>query len=408
MQRILICALAACPALSAQQVHIVDASGNTGRFTQIQAAINAAASGDTIHIKKGVYTERLHVHDKALNILGIAPSPRDVVIAGTRWVNAFEIFQHPAGHRSRIGGFRITGTDHTRSIFIVDGAGDLIVDNIETSKPVFALRHQGQISLTQLRVLDGNMLFSAEHVARVFLHNCDFVSTKYSSGSILWSQPAVRFFGCHAELAHCRVVGPEGFPFANRSEPGGPGIEFSNSTGHISGRSTDTIIGGQGQTTGHLSAGGVGVRLYNSRVSWSGVTIRGGAGAPPGSASLGTNGSTFSVQSPAAPVVTIPQSYARDQVTKTTIHAAPGAMSLTLISLEWSPFQTSIGTYMASPATSLVRGVFAHDSSGRASFDLDLRGLPATFVSSPFVVQSFSLTNNALAVSTPRFGVVGH
>ena len=49
-----------------------------------------------------------------------------------------------------------------------------------------------------------------------------------------------------------------------------------------------------------------------------------------------------------------------------------------------------------------------HNNTGFASFQLDLRPLPATFVGAPYVVQSVALdTNNQLSLSGPRLGVIG-
>jgi len=63
----------------AQTTHIVDATGG-GDFTTIQAAVDAAASGDTVEVQNtGLYEEPITIENKTLTIAGANPSNRPIV-----------------------------------------------------------------------------------------------------------------------------------------------------------------------------------------------------------------------------------------------------------------------------------------------------------------------------------------
>ncbi len=49
---------------------ITAAKDGTGDFDNIQSAVNAAKSGDTIHVKQGVYTERVEITTPGITIIG--------------------------------------------------------------------------------------------------------------------------------------------------------------------------------------------------------------------------------------------------------------------------------------------------------------------------------------------------
>ncbi len=66
---------------AAQAVHVVDPSGS-GDFTGIQAAVNAAASGDTILIKSGHYYGRTVIDGKGLKVVAELGATDVEVIGG--------------------------------------------------------------------------------------------------------------------------------------------------------------------------------------------------------------------------------------------------------------------------------------------------------------------------------------
>ena len=60
--------------------HTVDAGGS-GDFTTIQAAVDAASSGDTIEVTAGTYAENVSISAKTLSISGSGVQPFAVAVA---------------------------------------------------------------------------------------------------------------------------------------------------------------------------------------------------------------------------------------------------------------------------------------------------------------------------------------
>lgn len=98
---------------AAQAVHVVDSSGG-GDFTGIQAAVNAAASGDTLLIKSGHYFGRTVIDGKGLKVVAELGVTDVEVIGGVtvRNLPADEVValvrlrlkgRHWAGHDAEVG-----------------------------------------------------------------------------------------------------------------------------------------------------------------------------------------------------------------------------------------------------------------------------------------------------------------
>lgn len=66
---------------------IVDSTAGEGRFTTIQAAINAATAGETVFIRPGTYTENITLKD-GVNLTAFTRDTNIVTISGTITMNA--------------------------------------------------------------------------------------------------------------------------------------------------------------------------------------------------------------------------------------------------------------------------------------------------------------------------------
>ncbi|MCR9246544.1 MAG: lytic polysaccharide monooxygenase auxiliary activity family 9 protein [bacterium] len=96
----LVTALAITSTTLAQQTLVVDAGGGTP-FQQIQPAISAAAAGDLIEVRPGVYQP--FVCSKAVRIFGSAGA----VVAETFTTTAITVDNIPAGSTCAIGGLEL-------------------------------------------------------------------------------------------------------------------------------------------------------------------------------------------------------------------------------------------------------------------------------------------------------------
>ncbi|MBK8978830.1 MAG: hypothetical protein IPM29_23260 [Planctomycetes bacterium] len=125
---------AACAALllaapaSAQRTFVVDANGG-GNFFDIRPAIDAAAPGDTLVVRAGVYGN--FAADRGLRVLG----DPGVTIAGTRF-SSIQIRDVPVGQSAVVRGFAPSFSGI--SLVISGCAGHVHVENVVAGGPLFA------------------------------------------------------------------------------------------------------------------------------------------------------------------------------------------------------------------------------------------------------------------------------
>ena len=109
---------------TAQTVHVVDASGS-GDFTSIQAAVNAAAAGDTLLIKGGSYG-RTVINGKGLTV--VAEKGQQVQVIGGVSVRNLAASEVVALVRLRLQGRHWAGTDAEQGLEVDGCDGPVRVD----------------------------------------------------------------------------------------------------------------------------------------------------------------------------------------------------------------------------------------------------------------------------------------
>ena len=151
--------------------HCVEPSGANGCFTTIQAAVNAAGSGDTVNVVAGTYAENI-VITKNLTLLGgfddtslTTRTPRSSIIDGAMTGVVISITNSA---NVTIESFTITGGNGTANngsgggIF-VDTANATIVDNliqnnIASNDPVIGGDGGGIYAITSTVLISGNTI----------------------------------------------------------------------------------------------------------------------------------------------------------------------------------------------------------------------------------------------------------
>ena len=412
-----VCGLAA--GLSAQSPVVVDASGATGQFKTIQAAVNSVANGAVIHVKRGNYHENVVIRNKSVTIMGIEANAELVQIHGSGlWNAALHVTGHPAGELSRFSRMTVIGYQGTSYGFVVEyGSGDVVFDDVKSETGGRVSSHLGTVSLASCRIRTRGLFnMVVADVDEIFFHDCDLTVIRPGLGLGRLS-PGVGLYVKDSTVttSRCRIAGSDGLV---QGTQGGQAMTLWNSDARISGRPSDTIAGGPGDRTRASSSGGVGITVNSSRLQYSGVTITGGLGTLRGqltrAAAIDGPSTLVSPPMPVAGVRPGPMggtsSIVRGRNTTLDVWAAPGAWSLTLISVEFrAPFVTPWGSGLYDLSKPAFFFPVAHDASGLGSFGLDLRGLPATFAGATTLMQTLAFDrNNQPSLSGPRLGVIGY
>ncbi|MDD3136474.1 MAG: pectinesterase family protein, partial [Methanoregula sp.] len=110
---------------------LVVAADGSGDYTDIQAAINAASSGDTVYIKAGSYStsDNIEVGKTDLTIMGEGTDKVTVTLGGDGYFYIGELgHSSGTGSRTHLEGITISG-----NLDIEDGSNCHITDNIATT-----------------------------------------------------------------------------------------------------------------------------------------------------------------------------------------------------------------------------------------------------------------------------------
>jgi hypothetical protein len=417
---LVVAALTLAAPSNCQRVLLVDATGKSGQFRTIMGAVRASTKDDLILVRKGTYVEQVLVDSRSVNILGIEPNVKDVVLrAPVSNVPALTVQNHPAGRMSRFSRLTIEGQGNYGSIETSSTKGDLLFEMVHTTHFCKFVKHAGIISLTACYMASRSRVVDAWSVDNLLCHHCRFVTSAVNSYLAVTTN--VSIISSKAHLSHCSANGSAGGKYLIVAYPGGPALSLSSSTVTVSGIASDAFTGGNGVTVGtRTSAGGNGISVSSSHLTISGVTVTGGLGRFLGgpiqrSAPIGTIGKgkvttavpptpTVSAQGVTPPLKLL----SRGAKTNVVVHATPGALSLSFVAVDFSPFATPWGLSLIDLTKPAIQYRLTHGTSGNAAFAIDLQNLPATFVGAPYVIQSLVIdTNNRLSLSAPRLGVIG-
>lgn len=103
---------------------------NTGPYTSIQAAVDAAADGDVIHVASGLYAEEVVIDGKALVLTGAENAIVNDINTLTPPSSALTIRNVPAGKRVVVAGLRLRGygSGGTHALLVEQCAGSIRVE----------------------------------------------------------------------------------------------------------------------------------------------------------------------------------------------------------------------------------------------------------------------------------------
>ena len=214
------CTLAVTAApLAAQRTWIVDETGG-GDFHDISPAIQAAAAGDTIRVRRGSYGE--FIVGKSLRILG---DPGTLVM-GTRLgghgvpLPAITVSGLPAGAAVTLAGMTATARFSVWAspvVIVIDSPGRVHLERIDTAE--FGARDAGRVSLHRCalgsaRLIRSGVLFTQTQIVPNRTSTLEgIISTEaevlVSNCQIDGAGPAVRLDSGELTLTgpQCRLVG---------------------------------------------------------------------------------------------------------------------------------------------------------------------------------------------------------
>lgn len=289
LTRLLLAAATIATCAHAQAVLVVDDNGGPGVYTDLPAAIQAAADGDTLLARDGRYSDA--TVDKGLTIVGDRNAT--VTLLGTLTVLGL-----PAGSAFAAHNLELRGS-FSSSLVVQDCAGAVWLADCGIYGPFggghFPPGPGGTITRSQ-----------AVTLTRCSVHG--------GTAAFYPSSPAATGLHVHSstvQLYECTVAGATGTrPSTFLTGEGGAGLAMHNSTVHVQGGSVSGGEGGPGSAIVFLPCvnggpGGVGAQLSGTSVLETlGTTVVGGGGgtAPPpcttgpqGAATIVTGGRVVSL-----------------------------------------------------------------------------------------------------------------
>ena len=365
--------------LPAQRNFVVAPSGGT--HTTLQAAANAAASGDLILvIKDGAGETR--IAGKALTILGVGASPE---IGPLTWT------QHPKGQRSRLRNL-ILRRDSTAaaSALMLQGEGDLSMEQVSARESSKYISLSGHVSL-QFCYLSGLSArswpsfpgTSGLTVSGASLLTMDACSVQGGQGEgSLPPGVALHLKSTRAELTRCGLRGggggKTGFSYNEIGYPGADGIHLDASRMRLRGSSADSCAGGSGATymtwSGYRRASdGYGVRCTNgSQLLFSGIQLEGQARYSV------DQSSTARELAPTDPYLSLDSGFLLNKSAQLELSGSPGRVMVVLLATRSARIELPFGSLYVDLSTLLHTFPALLDASGKASLgiatgqDLDL------------------------------------
>jgi len=279
--------------LAGAAVWIVDDDGGPGvHFTDLNAAVAAAAAGDTILVAPGTYASGSVFIDKPLRILGTGADPYDVyLLAAPPIVEVRNVAgSDPVVLSNVSGASRMEVWDCDAPVVLIDVA---LAVRAYASRDVRLHGMQGPVySPLDAFALSGSRLEAV---------GCDFQGSAGSPANCVGGGgtggPGLAVGASRAHLSACTSTGgPGGYLGCSTSfgygGDGGSGISMQSSTLVLAGAPDSFVAGGDGGGAfsgfcSFVGYGGTGLSASNSVILYSSTAFQGGPpGAPCTSSSL--------------------------------------------------------------------------------------------------------------------------
>lgn len=390
------------------EVHTVGPPGSGADFTTIQAAVDAAADGDTVLVAAGDYTG--FSVQKPVLVLG-AGSEKTKVTSLYPVGTGVSVAGIPAHKVAVVAGMALDAIPKAfigTGIALLPAEGTVVLHDLKTLSEDFGQLEatgSGRLVLSRLALTsNGSPGASLKgYSSRIWL--VDSRLTK--SMAVPIGFPAVlstaRLVDCEAFLAGCTLTGSDVEP--TWTLQGGSGLELKESQ-VVAGRTV--FLGGDGATTG---AGGFGVALTGASTLVAGgdVLVKGGidgAGLLEQAPVSIERGSTFFQGSAALPTLSAfpPIVAAGDQLALALL-GQPGASGALFVSLApgaGASFPGMLGEVFLDPAAPIPLAAVTLDASGEAHFSVPVPALPepalATF--------QWAAISTLVELSNPAFASV--
>ncbi|MGQ0552731.1 MAG: hypothetical protein ACT4PU_05880 [Planctomycetota bacterium] len=251
---------------------IVVAVAGSGDFTTVQAAIDAAADGDTILVRIDTLTEVLELSGKALAIVG------DIPVGSTtrRDVGCIAVRNLAAGQQVVLRNLRFEGDfqfptyDNLSGIFLIDNEGSVWIEDCVST---------GRAGVGSA-ICGCNQWGEVPSGFGISMKNC--LAVTIVGGTLQ---------GGHGGNAFSACTG--GFGVAGIAVDGGAGISAEASLLALYSTTVTGGKGGAGHYCAEIAHGGHGINAKTSQVFLSGCTVTGGvqgAGPPAGQPGDGVRG----------------------------------------------------------------------------------------------------------------------
>jgi hypothetical protein len=405
--------------------HIVDPTGRLGPFRTIQQALSFARDGDTVLIAPAHYDEKLKVTGKALTILGLGQTGRDVVIGnrlfGDPQPPLLTIENHPAGKTTRIariflGSLISWVIGDAAGVRVAGGAGMIVFDEATSTQRWEAVDFRGRLSMSRCSGFSnespvGPASAGGLNLTRVDLavvQECWFGSRIQGTPYSWWNGgPGLVARLTTLEIHGSSVVGgPEGWDHVNQvAGNAGHGLVLIDAVVRVTGLAKHAISGGGTRTTGG-GHGGSGAILTNSTLEYSGATVKAGPGTFVDPAIQRDARSTVTMVSPAAPFLSQELPFRFGLSTSIDVVAQPGRASVTLLCWRLAYVPRPMGALHVDPASLLVMLPAVLDAGGRANHALSLTGIPPETIGSLLAAQAVVLDATGLLLSGPVTGLL--